>query len=122
MASVQPKWIFKVIQAFAGRLIAAIDYPTIRREQGCGPEVSIAVPPIAGAAGRTAGAQDARGGAVDLFLVFLGLEPLGVRRRRRVSLQPRFDRGVLSIEMREVRDQILDDGHVRQRIDPDVAL
>src|SRR5882762_6792795 len=48
MASIQAKWIFEIIEALAGRLIPAVDYPTIGRQQRRGPQVPVAVPPIAG--------------------------------------------------------------------------
>src|SRR5260370_38110784 len=71
MAAVQAKWILEIIEAIAGRLVPAVDYPTIGRQQRRGPQVPIAVPPIAGAAGGAAGAQNARRGPADLFLIFL---------------------------------------------------
>src|SRR3984957_12129626 len=60
MAAIQPKRILEVIEAIPGRLIPAVDYPAVGRQQRRGPQVPIAVPPIAGAAGGTAGAQNAR--------------------------------------------------------------
>src|ERR1700722_1733561 len=74
MAAVQTERILEVIEALAGRLIPAIDDPSVGRQQRRGPEVPIAVPPIARAAGGTAGAQNARRGPTDLFLILLGLK------------------------------------------------
>src|ERR1700733_2664914 len=74
MAAVQPKGVLEIIEALAGRLIAAVDDPSICRQQRRGSKVTIAVPPIAGAARGTASAQDAGRGPIDLFLVFLRLQ------------------------------------------------
>src|SRR5580658_8016032 len=59
VTTVEPEWILQIVQPLADRLVAAVDDPTIRRQQRCRPQVAVAVPPIAGAAGRTAGAKDA---------------------------------------------------------------
>src|SRR5258708_34681581 len=59
MAPVQPERILEIIEALAGRLVAAVDDPTVGRQQRGGAEGSIAVPPIAGAAGGAAGADNA---------------------------------------------------------------
>ena len=87
-----------------------------------GAEELVAVPPIAGAAGRAAGAQDAFVEAVELGAVLRALQPLLARRGRRDGLQPRLDRRILRVEMGEVGDQILDHVHMRQRRDPHLAL
>ncbi len=44
-----------------------------------------------------------------------------MRPRCALRLQPRLDRGVLRVEVRQIRHQILHHRHVRQRIDADVA-
>jgi len=85
MAAIQPKRILEIIEALAGRLIAAVDDPTVGRQQRGGPEISIAVPPITGAAGGTAGAQNACRRPIDLFLILLRLQALAIGGRRRAS-------------------------------------
>src|SRR3546814_8668880 len=50
------------------------------------------------------------------------LEAFLAARRRCLGHQPRLDRRILRVEMGEVGDQILDDFHMRQRGDLDVAL
>src|SRR5436190_14244745 len=47
MAAIQAERIFEIVQPFAGSLVARIDDPAVCREQGGGPEVAIAVPPVA---------------------------------------------------------------------------
>src|SRR5450432_900472 len=64
MAAVQPKGVLEIIEALAGRLIAAVDDPSIGRQQRRRSKVTIAVPPIAGATGGTAGAQDTGRGPI----------------------------------------------------------
>src|SRR3546814_6953365 len=48
--------------------------------------------------------------------------PLLAAGRRGLGLEPRLDRRILRIEMREVGDKVLDHVHRRQRGDRDVAL
>ena len=38
------------------------------------------------------------------------------------QVQPRLDAGVLLVEEREVGHEVLDDGHVRQRVDLHAAI
>src|ERR1700728_1283696 len=66
VAAGQPKRILALVETLAGRLVTAIDDPAVSRQQRRGSQVSVAVPPIAGAAGGAAGAEDARRGAIDL--------------------------------------------------------
>src|SRR6185312_10599299 len=57
VAPIQPEWVFEIIEPLARGLVAAVDDPAIGRKQGRGAQVSIAVPPVAGAGGRAAGTQ-----------------------------------------------------------------
>src|SRR3546814_3073707 len=82
----------------------------------------VAVPPIAGTARRAAGAEDALVKPVELFAFSGRLQPLLAAGRRGLGLEPRLDRRILRIEMREVGDKVLDHVHRRQRGDRDVAL
>ena len=122
VAAVQLERIFQVVQARAGVLVARIDDPAVGLQQDRRAEVTLAVPPVARATGRAAGAQDAFVQAVELLAVGRRLQALAVRRRRALRAQPRLDRGVLRIEMRHVRHQVLHHRHVRQRIDRHLAL
>src|ERR1039457_3556092 len=100
MAAVEPERILKLIQAFAGGLITAVDDPAVGCEQRRGPETALAVPPVARTRRRAAGAQNAGGGAVNFFLIRLGLQPLAIRRRGGLGLKPRLHRRILRIEGR----------------------
>ena len=76
VAAVQPERILELIEPLAGRLVAAVDDPAVRGQQRRGTEEAVAVPPVARAGGRAAGAQDAGGRPVDLLLLLLDLQPL----------------------------------------------
>src|SRR4029079_2036105 len=94
MAAVEPERVFEVVEPFAGGLVAGIRHPAVRLQERGRPQEAVAVPPIARAGGRAAGAQDALAEAVELFAVLVALLPF-LLRRRRGRLQPRLDGGVL---------------------------
>src|SRR6185312_10401926 len=75
VAAVEPERVFEVVETFAGGLIAGIRDPAVRLQQRGGPKVAVAVPPVARARGRAAGAQDALVEAVELFAVLVALFP-----------------------------------------------
>src|SRR6185312_16444447 len=113
-------WIFEIVEPFARGLVAAVDDPSVGLEQDGRPEIPVGVPPIARTRGRTAGAQNAFIEPVELGAILARLFPF-LWRRRGIRLQPRLDRAVLSVEVRHIRYQVLDDLHVRQGIDFDRA-
>src|SRR4051812_50186664 len=98
MAAVEPERILEIVEAVTGRLVAAVLQPAVGLQQRGRTEEALAVPPIAGARGRAAGAQDAFVQTVELLTVLVALPPLFLRRRRG-GLQPRLDRGVLGVEV-----------------------
>lgn len=51
MAAVEFERVFYFIQAFTGRLIAAVYDPAIGVQQRSRSEISVAIPPVAGATG-----------------------------------------------------------------------
>ena len=122
MAAIQPERILEIVESLISRVITAVDEPTVGSEYRGRTEKAIAVPPITRAGRRTAGTQYARSRLVDEFLIVLALQALLVRRRWRTRLQPGLDRGVLCVKIRQVRNKVLDDGQVRQRVDLDIAL
>ncbi len=67
-------------------------------QQRGGAEEAVAVPPVARARGRAAGAQDTFVKTVELAAVFRRLLPFLLRRRSR-GVQPRLDGGVLRVEV-----------------------
>src|SRR5215831_19900970 len=59
VAAVEPERVFEIVEPLAGCLVAAVHDPTVRLQQDGRPEEALAVPPIAGTAGRAAEAEDA---------------------------------------------------------------
>src|SRR5437016_82203 len=107
VAAIEPERILEIVEPFAGRFIAAVLDPAVRLQQRGRAQIALAVPPIARTGGRAAGAEDAFVEAVELLAVLVALLPFLLRRRRR-RLQPRFDRGILRVEIGQVRHQVLD--------------
>lgn len=87
-------------------------------EERGGAEVLLGVPPVGGAGGGAAGAEDALVHAVELGAVGLGLRDLLPGLRRRVlALEPRLHALVLVVEVGHIDDEVLDDEHVGERRD-----
>src|SRR3984957_7792846 len=82
VTAVQAEGILQLIEALPLGVIAAVDDPAVSRQQRGGPEEALAVPPVARAGGRAAGAQDAGRRAVDPLLLLLALQALAIRGRR----------------------------------------
>src|SRR5262245_47499017 len=66
VAAIEAERVLEIVEPFAGRLIAGVRDPACCLQQRGRTKEAIAVPPIAGAGGRTAGAQDALIKAVEL--------------------------------------------------------
>src|ERR1051326_6239570 len=115
MTPVEPERIFELVQPFAGYLVTRAREPAPGLEQRGRAQKTISVPPVAWAARRAAEAQNALIVAVDVPSLVDRLEPFPLRLRR-LGLQPRPDHLVLRENMGEVWDQILDDPHIRERI------
>src|ERR1700732_4764627 len=88
VATVEPERIFNIVEPFADGFIAAVLDPARRLQQRRGAQETLAVPPIARARGRAAGAEDAFIKAVEFLAVLMALPPFLLRRRRR-CFQPR---------------------------------
>jgi len=85
--------------------------------QHCRPQVFRGIPPIGGAGGGAAGAEDAFVKAVELFALGGGLAVLAAIWWGTVALEVGFDGLVLFVELGEVWDEILDDVGVGERVD-----
>src|SRR5690606_24150168 len=88
VAAVELERILEVVQPRAGVLVARVDDPAVGLQQDRRAQVAVAVPPVAGARGAAAGAEDALVEAVELGAVLLRLQPLAVRRRRALGADP----------------------------------
>jgi len=105
------------VHALQQRLVARIDHPTIRLHQDGWTQVLVTVPPIAWATGRAACTEDAFIEAVQFSAILNRLMMSSFSKLLlSLALEIGLDAGVLIIEIRHVRDEILDYVHVRQGI------
>ena len=96
MAAEHPIGVVQLVEPLARRFVARVGDPAIGLQQDRRAEVAVAVPPVAGAAGLAAEAQDALPQTVELRPLLRALQPLAGRRRR-LRLQPRLDQPVLGV-------------------------
>ena len=75
VAAVKLERIFKIIQSLTRLLVAAVDNPAICMQQNGRTEIAFRIPPIAGATGGAAGAENAFIEPIELFAVFRALQP-----------------------------------------------
>src|SRR5713226_8661989 len=75
VAAIEPERVFEIVEPLAGGLIATVLDPTGRLQQRGGPQEALAVPPIARARGRAAGAKNTFVEAVEFFAVLVALPP-----------------------------------------------
>ena len=122
VAAIQAEWVFQLVETLTCHFIPAIGQPTIGLQQDGRPQKLVAVPPIRRAAGRATGAQDALIQTVKLRAVLWRLQALLARWLWRYRLQPWFDGRILRVKMREVRNKVLYDFHMRQRGDGNFAF
>src|SRR6202008_4101572 len=106
VAAIKPERILEIVEPLAGCFIARVLDPARCLQQRGRSKEALAVPPIARARGRAAGAEDALIEAVELFAVLVALLPF-LLRRRRSRLQPRLARGLLRVEIGEIGHQVL---------------
>src|SRR5690606_23730968 len=59
VAAIELEWILEVVETLLRGLVAAVDQPAIGLQQHGRAEIFLAVPPVARARGRAAGAEDA---------------------------------------------------------------
>src|SRR6516225_5877686 len=88
MAAVEPERILEIVEPFAGGFIARILDPARSLQERGRSEEALAVPPIARAGGRAAGAKNALIKPVELLAVLVALPPFLLRRRRSTSPTP----------------------------------
>jgi len=120
VTSVYAEGVSEFVESFSRVLISGVNDPSVSLHKDSGTKVPISIPPVAGAGGGAAGAQDALVQAVQLGSVVHALQDLllaVVHLVLIVSLQPGLNAPVLFIEVVHVRDEILDNIHVRQRVD-----
>lgn len=117
MASVELEGIVQLCQSLVSGSIAGVLDPAVGLHEDGRTEVLVRVPPVTGAGGGAAGAQDALVHAVQFGPVLSSLEVFGLAFLLFFpGLQPGFNGTVLFVEVAHVRDQILHNVHVWQRI------
>jgi hypothetical protein len=122
VTAVESERIFEGVEAALSGFVAAVLDPAPCLEEDGGPKVAVAIPPVGGARGGAAEAEDALPSAVD-GCAFLGaLSPFAVGRRRCVGLEPGLDGAVLGVSVGEIGDQVAYDRHVGERGEADRAF
>src|SRR5450759_640702 len=96
VAAVEAERVLELVEPLTGFLVAAVHYPAVRLQERGGPEKAIAIPPVAGTAGRTAEAEDAVLQALQLGPILPALETFTLRCGRH-ALEPGLDRRVLGV-------------------------
>src|SRR3954447_25068182 len=79
VAAIQPERVLEIVEPLACSFVAAVGDPARRLQQRGRAEKTFAVPPVARARGRAAGAQDAFVEAVEFFAVLVALLPFLLR-------------------------------------------
>ena len=106
----------KHLKTLLGVLVTRVNDPAISLHKDGRAEVVLRVPPVAGASGLAAGAQDALVETIEELAIFHRLEVLLVRIILRcLTLQERLDLLVLGVEVRHVDDEVLQHEHEHER-------
>lgn len=117
VASVQAHLVIQSSLPLLGELVSGVGNPPVAGHEHGRAEVLARVPPVAGARSGAASAQNALVHAVELLAVGNGLEVLLAGNGGVLAAQVRLDGLVLLVELGKIRDEILDDIGVRERVD-----
>ena len=118
VAPIESHGVVEPSHSLARELISAVDDPAVSLHENGGSEVVLGVPPVGGAGGHAAGAEDALVHAVEFGSIFLGLEVLSLAGLLGgLSLEPRLDGFVVTVEVAEVGHKVLDHIAVWQGLD-----
>jgi len=119
VTSVDTEGVSEPVQSLCLLSISTVNDPSVGLHQNSWTQISVSIPPVAGAGSATAGTEDTLVQSVQLGSVSHTLEDLLVSVLHALlvlSLQPGLDTPVLFIEVVHIRNQVLDNVHVRQRI------
>mmetsp|Transcript_11789 Transcript_11789/g.36411 ORF Transcript_11789/g.36411 Transcript_11789/m.36411 type:complete len:345 (-) Transcript_11789:12-1046(-) len=123
MAAVELHGVVHPSQPLLRELIPGVRNPAVGLHEHCRAQVVLWVPPVGGARGHAASAEDALIHAVELCAVVPALVVLLVALLLHVlPLQPGLDGLVLVVEVREVGHEVLDHVGVGQGLDLDGLL
>ena len=117
MASIQTHTIIQLRLPFFLMLISGIRQPSVTLHEYSRAEVLLRVPPVWGAGGRTAGAENALIKTVQLLTFLLWLAVFFPVGRWSILLEVGLDGFILLVELGQVGDDVLDDVGVGQRVD-----
>jgi len=116
VAAVHAHLVLELLATLLLVRVSRICHPPVRLHERRRSKILILVPPVAWATRRAASAEDALVHAIKLLSFLRALQMLSLLWRV-IVLQPRLNRLVLLVEEREVWYKVLDDVHVRKRID-----
>ncbi len=122
MAPIQTHTIIQHRLPLTLMLIPRISQPAVGLQEHGGAEVLLAVPPVRGAGGGAAGAQDAFVQAVEFLAVGGRLADLAAVGGGGGALQVGLDGFVLFVELGEVWDEVFDDVGVGEGVDAGFVL
>ena len=117
VAAVELELVVQRGEALLRVLIARVGDPAVGLHEHGRSEVLVAVPPVRRARRRAAKAENALVEAVQLLAVVHGLQRLLAGEIVVLALQPRLDRVVVRVDLREIGHEVLDHLEVRQRVD-----
>lgn len=120
VATVQREGVLELLATLSTMRITRVSHPAVCLHQDGRAKVRIAIPPVRRASRGTAGAQNALIQAVQVTAFLRALEVFAATRRWASGLEVWLNAAVLLVELRQVRNQILDDVRVRQGVN--VAL
>mmetsp|Transcript_14006 Transcript_14006/g.27312 ORF Transcript_14006/g.27312 Transcript_14006/m.27312 type:complete len:232 (+) Transcript_14006:129-824(+) len=117
MTTVKLKCIIQLRQSFVRKLITRILNPPVCLHQHSRSKVLIGIPPIGWASGTAACAKDTLVHSIKLCAILASLKEFSLALRLAVlSLKPGLNGAVLLVEISHIGNQILDNIHVRQRV------
>lgn len=119
MTTINGERIPHSIESFCRCMVSGVNNPPVGLHKNSWAQVLVTVPPIRWACRRTASAEDTFVEAVQFCSIISGLKKLiitGAQFGFIFSLEPRLNGAILFVEIIHVRNQILDDVHVGQRI------
>lgn len=117
VATVKRERVLEHVAALVRGIVTRVDDPAVSLHKHSRAKVHVLVPPVRRARRRAARAENALVQAINVTALLRALLELVALRRWRRRLKPRLHTLVLLVEKRQVRHKVLDDVHVRKRVD-----